>query len=255
MPSLDYLFRIVKHEDLFSHLYFANCLVCTYCLDMNIEVAPFPEWAVALRLHRLSLRKSQADIEADSNFRISQMVVSRLERGIVHPTQSLSSEQLAGYMEAMGLDPKSFEAISGLPFPLSLPDHPDEVPVRSIRIPIVDAGAGLPIWDPGHGEWIDVDLPDLRRYQRGDLFGVRVWGDSMLPTVVAGDIVVCARDERAENGRMVAAWVDDGLLIKRVLRDNGTVWLASDNVAYPPQRAKGDLRVFGVARALVREFK
>lgn len=198
------------------------------------------------------LGKSYDDLTEETDGLLYPKLLTRLATG-EKPITRLYQEQYQALLSALEWTPQELARAAGEPIPE--PDHPDEVPVRSIRIPIVDAGAGLPIWDPGHGEWIDVDLPDLRRYQRGDLFGVRVWGDSMLPTVVAGDIVVCARDERAENGRMVAAWVDDGLLIKRVLRDNGTVWLASDNVSYPPQRAKGDLRVFGVARALVREFK
>lgn len=215
----------------------------------------FPQWANALRARRLGLRKSQADIETDAQFRISPMMVSRVENGKSHPTRSLTTEQLAGYLEALELSPSEFATLTGLSYPLPVDQAREHVAVSTIRIPIVDAGAGLPVWEPGAGEWIDVDLPDLRKYNRTDLFGVRVWGDSMLATIAHGDIVVCARDERAENGRIVAAWVDDGLLIKRVLRDNGSVWLSSDNSAYPPQRAKSDLKIYGVAKALIRELR
>ncbi len=56
-------------------------------------------------------------------------------------------------------------------------------------------------------EWIDLNQALYR--DRDKLFALRVQGDSMVDaSVLDGDIVILRHQEKAENGEMVAAWID-----------------------------------------------
>ena len=62
-----------------------------------------------------------------------------------------------------------------------------------------------------------------------------------------------AEDGEPESGKIVAVHVpDDGLIVKRLQKVNGTWLLASDNPAHPPRPLREGERIFGVARAVVR---
>jgi repressor LexA len=54
------------------------------------------------------------------------------------------------------------------------------------------------------------------RHPPGELFALRVRGDSMTPELLPDDIVVVRRQPRAEPGELVVAMVDDEATIKRL---------------------------------------
>jgi repressor LexA len=136
----------------------------------------------------------------------------------------------------------------------SLSSSPHTVQVRRYRIPIVDAGAGVPFWNDGD-DYVTLDLPELRGKTEAELFAVRVVGDSMSPTFLNGDVVVCWTAGRAESGRVVAVHQHgDGLVLKRMqVVGTGTVqMLYSDNPAYGPSPLGEYDRVYGVALGMWR---
>ncbi|MDW8482676.1 MAG: S24 family peptidase [Meiothermus sp.] len=125
--------------------------------------------------------------------------------------------------------------------------HPDALPVRHYRIPIVYAGAGLPAWDDS-GEFVVLGLPELENKPESQLFAVRVVGDSMSPTYLEGEIVVCWTEGEARPGKVVAVHVHgDGLVLKRLQLVGGQPMLYSDNPAYPPEPLGEYDRIYGVA--------
>lgn len=69
----------------------------------------------------------------------------------------------------------------------------------------------------------------------GDLFLLRVAGDSMLEAAICdGDWVVVRRQPVAENGEIVAAMIDGEATVKTLSRRDGHVWLLPQNAAYEP---------------------
>ncbi|QCB95334.1 transcriptional repressor LexA [Cellulomonas shaoxiangyii] len=69
----------------------------------------------------------------------------------------------------------------------------------------------------------------------GDLFLLRVAGDSMVDAAICdGDWVVVRRQPVAENGQIVAAMIDGEATVKTLKRTDGHVWLLPHNPAYSP---------------------
>ena len=57
-------------------------------------------------------------------------------------------------------------------------------------------------------EWLELNESLFRN--PAELYALRVQGDSMIDaSVLDGDIVILRHQERAENGEMVAAWIDN----------------------------------------------
>lgn len=69
----------------------------------------------------------------------------------------------------------------------------------------------------------------------GELFLLRVVGDSMIDAAICdGDWVVVRRQPVAENGEIVAAMIDGEATVKAFRRSDGHVWLMPRNDAYAP---------------------
>jgi repressor LexA len=88
----------------------------------------------------------------------------------------------------------------------------------------------------------------------GDLFLLRVAGDSMIDAAICdGDWVVVRRQPVAENGEIVAAMIDGEATVKTFKRSDGHVWLLPHNPAYAPipgDQAQVLGRVVSVLRSL-----
>lgn len=69
----------------------------------------------------------------------------------------------------------------------------------------------------------------------GDLFLLRVVGDSMVDAAICdGDWVVVRQQNTANDGEIVAALLDDEATIKVLSHQDGHVWLLPRNLAYAP---------------------
>lgn len=157
-------------------------------------------------------------------------------------------------LRALQWTPEQFAKETGLEIP-SLSRRTDALPVRRYRIPIVGAGAGLPVWNDG-GEFVILDLPELRGKPERELFAVRIQGDSMSPTYLNGDVVVCWTQGQPEAGRVVAVHQHgDGLIIKRLQKVGSQVMLYSDNPTYPPMLLGEYDRIYGVVLGMWRPVR
>ena len=89
---------------------------------------------------------------------------------------------------------------------------------------------------------------------RGDLFALRVQGESMIEAGIEdGDIVVLRRQETAENGEIVVAMIDDEATLKRVYYEDGHVRLQPENAAMEPIYAD-EVVILGRLLALFRQY-
>ena len=88
----------------------------------------------------------------------------------------------------------------------------------------------------------------------GELFLLKVQGDSMIDAAICdGDWVVVRRQPVAENGEVVAAMIDGEATVKTFKQDHGHLWLLPQNPAYAPipgDEAQILGRVVAVLRAL-----
>ena len=162
-------------------------------------------------------------------------------------------ETLDRMLSVLRWTPEEFARETGIHIPLEAP-HPDLSPVARYRIPVVDAGAGPPMWSE-EAEYIVLHIPELRGKSERELFAVRVHGDSMEPTLREGDVVVFWTQGAVEPGRIVAVHVHwNGVVIKRLQRHGDTWYLYSDNPEHPPVPLHEADKVLGVAVNLVRKI-
>lgn len=86
----------------------------------------------------------------------------------------------------------------------------------------------------------------------GELFLLKVVGDSMVEAAICdGDWVVVRQQQVADNGDMVAAMIDGEATVKTFRRRDGHVWLMPHNSAYAPIPGD-DATVLGRVVAVLR---
>lgn len=88
----------------------------------------------------------------------------------------------------------------------------------------------------------------------GELFSLRVVGDSMVDAAICdGDLVVVRRQPDANSGDIVAALFDDEATVKRFKRDGDRLWLLPENPAYSPIPAE-HARILGKVVSVLRRI-
>src|SRR5690606_267983 len=129
-----------------------------------------------------------------------------------------------------------------------------ENPRRTTRwIPLLGrVTAGQPVlaveniedWLPLGGEF------DLQ----GELFALRVQGDSMKDAgILDGDVVIVRRQSTADNGSIVVARINEAATVKRFFLEASAVRLQAANDAYP-DIITAEAAVLGKVVALIRRF-
>jgi len=105
-------------------------------------------------------------------------------------------------------------------------------PEDSVSVPVVgDIAAGTPISAEEHID--DVLTLPRELTGRGNVFGLRVRGESMIDAAICdGDIVVVRQQSEAHSGQIVAAMIDGEATVKVYRRRNGHVYLEPRNPAY-----------------------
>ena len=92
----------------------------------------------------------------------------------------------------------------------------------------------------------------------GELFALRVHGESMRDAgILDGDIVVARHQETAEGGEIVVALIDDEATVKRFQRDKSGVRLLPENDNFAPivvTGESGEFRIAGKVVGLMRQY-
>lgn len=132
---------------------------------------------------------------------------------------------------------------------------------RSLRLTNQPAGitvfrivAGRPLEASTESEaTLQIDSTPFGIRERSKAFGVRVYGDSMIGrNILDGDIVLLERGLTPRDGDVVAALIENESTLKTFVRRNGKNWLRAENPLYADLVPISNLRVQGVARAVIR---
>jgi len=105
----------------------------------------------------------------------------------------------------------------------------------TVAVPLIGRiAAGPPILAVENIEDV-IPLPRWLVPRSGELFLLRVFGDSMIGAAIAdGDLVLVRSQQVAENRDIVVARIDGEATVKTFLRAAGHVWLMPHNAAYTP---------------------
>lgn len=101
-------------------------------------------------------------------------------------------------------------------------------------VPLVGRiAAGIPITADQNVE--DVFTLPRQLVGQGDLFLLKVVGESMIDAAICdGDWVVVRQQQSADNGDIVAALIDDEATVKTFKQRDGHTWLLPRNSAFEP---------------------
>lgn len=106
-------------------------------------------------------------------------------------------------------------------------------------------------------DWVEFRSSRFR--QPEELFALRVQGDSMIDaSVMDGDIVILRQQQTAENGEIVAAWVDDmeETTLKRIYALGNVVELRPCNPLYKSIYPRADqVTISGKLVSVLREYE
>jgi repressor LexA len=106
-------------------------------------------------------------------------------------------------------------------------------------------------------EWLELNESLFRN--PAELYALRVQGDSMIDaSVLDGDIVILRHQERAENGEMVAAWIDNQneTTLKHFYLEGDQVRLRPANPSYPEMfLPAADVSVKGKVVSVIRQLE
>ncbi len=92
----------------------------------------------------------------------------------------------------------------------------------------------------------------LLKFPADQAFIVVAKGDSMKPDISSGDIVIAQKQKDASNGDIVVCVNNEEALIKRIYKQDKTVFLHSINPKHRPFLASEDFRVEGVVRNIMK---
>ena len=127
----------------------------------------------------------------------------------------------------------------------------DEPPV--VQVPLLGkVTAGMPVLA---FEELVASIPfPADRGQGGDLFALRVSGDSMINAgILDGDIIIAEKTPSVHNGEIVVAMVEDEATVKRIYRETEQVRLQPENDLYEPIYSR-DVSVLGRVIACIRYY-
>ncbi|WP_376765732.1 transcriptional repressor LexA [Agromyces agglutinans] len=152
-------------------------------------------------------------------------------------THQLNQLELAGYLRRDPNRPRALEVLIELPGGGEVRDASagSAAPVGdAAMVPLVGRiAAGVPITAE---QQIDEVFPLPRQLVgKGELFILKVVGDSMIDAAICdGDWVVVRSQKTAENGEIVAAMLDGEATVKVFRQRDGHTWLLPRNSAFEP---------------------
>jgi len=147
-------------------------------------------------------------------------------------THQLNQLELSGYLRRDPNRPRALEVL------IEVPDSDaGDLPAQIADVAMVPAvgriAAGIPITAE---QQVDEVFPLPRQLVgKGELFMLKVVGESMIDAAICdGDWVVVRSQRTAENGEIVAAMLDGEATVKVFRQRDGHTWLLPRNTSFEP---------------------
>jgi repressor LexA len=150
-------------------------------------------------------------------------------------THQLNQLELSGYLRRDPNRPRALEILIDLPTSSPSVEFENATPVGdAAMVPLVGRiAAGVPITADQQVEEV-FPLP-RQLVGKGDLFMLKVQGESMIDAAICdGDWVVVRQQQTAENGDIVAAMLDGEATVKVFRQRDGHTWLLPRNSNFEP---------------------
>ena len=154
------------------------------------------------------------------------------------------------------------ENMAGAPRP-DQSDASDGSAFNFFQVPVlghIAAGEPIQVETADHDnadEWLELNETLYRN--PSELYALKVQGDSMIDaSVLDGDIVILRHQERAENGEMVAAWIDhqNETTLKHFFLEGDQVRLRPANPSYPEMfLPAAEVSVKGKVVSVIRQLE
>ncbi|PZU41337.1 MAG: repressor LexA [Microbacterium sp.] len=211
--------------------------------DGGAEAAPAPEAKPRTRRRKSLSDKQMAILEVIQRAvqahgyppSMREIVDAVGLRSLSSVTHQLNQLELSGYLRRDSGKTRAIEVLIDLPG-VAAENPADAAPPMgdAALVPLVGRiAAGVPITADQQVEEI-FPLP-RQLVGKGELFMLRVSGDSMLDAAICdGDWVVIRSQSTAENGDIVAAMLDSEATVKTFRRRDGHTWLLPRNSAFEP---------------------
>ena len=125
------------------------------------------------------------------------------------------------------------------------PGHENRTPSREVPI-LGRVTAGAPVLAVEHVEGT-LSLP-AEWTNGGEVFLLRVSGDSMSPYILSGDYVIVRSQSSAENGDVVVTLMGEEVTVKRFFKEEGVIELRPDNERWKTIRVEegaGEIQILG----------
>lgn len=105
---------------------------------------------------------------------------------------------------------------------------------KGVKVPVLGyIRAGIPL--DAVEEILDYEEVDPAMTAKGDLFALRVKGDSMEPRIREGDVIICAETPCVESGTVAVVLVNGNeATVKKVVKHKEGLSLVAFNPAYSP---------------------
>lgn len=188
-----------------------------------------PTWAGVIRRRREGLGKSQAQVVRASGGVLNQTELSRLERGLVHPTRDMGAAKLGALLRVLEWTASQFVGDTGLQLDVVADEGAKRLEVQPhfATFPVYHSVSAGHKQAKGSEALVSIPLEDLKAAGASPE-GIVVYmvnGDCMvsegvrgLPQSIApGDRVAVDTRRMPRSGDVVVAWdgKDEKLLIKR----------------------------------------
>ena len=186
-----------------------------------------------LREIRNALGRTQADFAGILG--ITVMSYSLMERGI----NKLIPKNARMIEQSFGLPENACFISDHLPVPI-----------------IGSAAAGLPVFSEENFDGF-ASMYNVRKNKFGEVVGVNIVGDSMEPKISVGDIAYIKLQDDIEHNSIGAFSLNEGIVIKKMIKNNEHIELHSLNPDYPPIVINNhdDFRVLGLLTGLYKDWR
>jgi repressor LexA len=157
---------------------------------------------------------------------------------VYHHLQQLERK---GYLRRNPANPKDYQILA---------DSPDKKITYLNLYGLAQCGPRGSILDGTPTDRIPISTQILG-FSSTEAFMVKAKGESMLPKIHDGDLVIARKSKSAENGDIVVCINNSEALIKKIHNEKKKTILLSLNQSYSPIFANDDFRIEGVVRGII----